>query len=83
MTLQVNLEGYPILCQSGIGPLKLPLHFDKGLTPLREFPLCHYKWCLKIRHCEANWVVIYNLMFNTAGQIEQFSFPTIPPTDAV
>ena len=41
--MQVNLKGYPILCQSGIGPLFLfPSTLVRVWLPLREFPLPHF-----------------------------------------
>ena len=61
--LGVNHEVYPTLCRAGIGP-----H--------RDFPRLYSKWHLNqftIKPKFGRFLVIYVLLFNTAGHVEHFT----------
>ena len=88
--MQVNVQDYPILCQSGIGPLFFPSSLYTGIgSPAGNFLLLT-NWrrqfrivvCIKYACLSFNYFIIIS-NFIAAGRVEVIIFSHDPVTDTV
>ena len=80
--MQVNVQGYPILCQSRIGPLLYSLLLQAGIGSPSGNSLCLTFLASKNLHFAGFLFNYHSFYFSTTQPLVGFKFlifPTIPP----